>query len=69
MVELGYKLCSEEHGPGELVEFARRPEEVGFGFAMVSDHFHPWTDRQGQKRNRPGIMAATVAVACATIAG
>jgi G6PDH family F420-dependent oxidoreductase len=48
MMQIGYKLCSEEHSPQELVDFARRAEEIGFDFAMISDHFHPWTDRQGQ---------------------
>lgn len=48
MTEFGYALSSEEHGPTALVEYARRAEEVGFEFAMVSDHFHPWTDSQGQ---------------------
>jgi len=48
MIELGYKLCSEEHTPEELLHCARRAEETGFGFAMISDHFHPWIDRQGQ---------------------
>jgi coenzyme F420-dependent glucose-6-phosphate dehydrogenase len=48
MVELGYALSSEEHRPLELVENARRAEEAGFPYAFVSDHFHPWTDRQGQ---------------------
>jgi G6PDH family F420-dependent oxidoreductase len=48
MTELGYALSSEEHGPKELVANARRAEEVGFEFAMISDHFHPWTDAQGQ---------------------
>jgi G6PDH family F420-dependent oxidoreductase len=47
MVEVGYKLCSEEHGPDELVGYARRAEEAGFTFAMISDHYHPWTDNQG----------------------
>jgi G6PDH family F420-dependent oxidoreductase len=47
-MKLGYKLCSEEHGPNELIQFARRAEETGFSFAMISDHFHPWTDTQGQ---------------------
>lgn len=47
MIEVGYKLCSEEHGPSELVGYAKRAEEVGFSFAMISDHFHPWVDRQG----------------------
>jgi coenzyme F420-dependent glucose-6-phosphate dehydrogenase len=48
MTEFGYALSSEEQGPRELVENARRAEEAGFEFAMVSDHFHPWTDAQGQ---------------------
>jgi coenzyme F420-dependent glucose-6-phosphate dehydrogenase len=48
MIELGYKLSSEEFGPSDLVRFATRAEAAGFGFALISDHFHPWTDRQGQ---------------------
>jgi coenzyme F420-dependent glucose-6-phosphate dehydrogenase len=47
MVELGYALSSEEHSPNDLVANARRAEEVGFTFAMISDHYHPWIDRQG----------------------
>jgi coenzyme F420-dependent glucose-6-phosphate dehydrogenase len=47
-IQLGYTLACEEHGPRELVAYARRAEEAGFAFAMVSDHFHPWTDRQGE---------------------
>jgi coenzyme F420-dependent glucose-6-phosphate dehydrogenase len=46
--EIGYKLCSEEQSPQELVDCARRAEKVGFDFAMISDHYHPWIDRQGQ---------------------
>ena len=48
MTEFGYALSSEEHGPRELVANARRAEEAGFEFALISDHFHPWTDAQGQ---------------------
>ena len=47
-MELGYTLSSEELPPGELVANARRAEEVGFTFALVSDHYHPWVDAQGQ---------------------
>jgi coenzyme F420-dependent glucose-6-phosphate dehydrogenase len=47
-VELGYSLSGEEHRPLDLVEHAHRAEEVGFPFALISDHFHPWIDRQGQ---------------------
>jgi G6PDH family F420-dependent oxidoreductase len=48
MFEIGYKLCSEEQTPQELIEGARRAEEIGFDFAMISDHYHPWVDKQGQ---------------------
>jgi alkanesulfonate monooxygenase SsuD/methylene tetrahydromethanopterin reductase-like flavin-dependent oxidoreductase (luciferase family) len=47
-MQLGYKLSSEEFGPRDLVELARRAEGAGFAFALISDHFHPWIDRQGQ---------------------
>ncbi len=48
MVELGYALSTEEHGPSELVEHATSAEEAGFEFASVSDHYHPWTEQQGE---------------------
>jgi coenzyme F420-dependent glucose-6-phosphate dehydrogenase len=48
MVRFGYALSSEEHRPAQLVEYAARAEESGFEFALISDHFHPWIDRQGQ---------------------
>lgn len=48
MVEIGYSLSSEEFGPRELIRWAQHAEECGFRFALISDHFHPWIDRQGQ---------------------
>ena len=48
MTEFGYWLSSEEHEPLDLVRYARRAEENGFSFAMISDHFHPWIEAQGQ---------------------
>lgn len=48
MIELGYQLSSEEHPAPDLVGYARRAEEVGFSYAVISDHYHPWTHRQGQ---------------------
>lgn len=47
MLEIGYKLSSEEFGPRELVDNAVRAERAGFTFGLLSDHFHPWVDRQG----------------------
>ncbi|HEX2172862.1 MAG TPA: TIGR03557 family F420-dependent LLM class oxidoreductase [Dehalococcoidia bacterium] len=47
MVELGYAMSCEEHAPNDIVRYARRAEEVGFTFGLISDHYHPWIDRQG----------------------
>jgi coenzyme F420-dependent glucose-6-phosphate dehydrogenase len=63
MTEIGYKLCSEEHGPVDLIRFARQAEEAGFSFAMISDHFHPWVDRQGES---PFVWTVIGAIARAT---
>lgn len=48
MIELGYWLSSEEHSPRDLIDYARQAEAAGFPFALISDHYHPWLDRQGQ---------------------
>lgn len=48
MVEIGYALSSEEHRPKDLVRYAQRAEEAGFPFALISNHYHPWIDCQGQ---------------------
>jgi len=63
MVELGYKLSSEEFGPRDLVTYAKRAERAGFAFAMISDHYHPWIGRQGQS---PFVWTVIGAVAHAT---
>jgi G6PDH family F420-dependent oxidoreductase len=58
MLEIGYKLSSEEFGPRELVEQAVLAERAGFSFALISDHFHPWVDRQGQSPFVWGVLGA-----------
>ena len=62
MAEIGYSLSSEEHGPRELVEYARRAEEVGFSFALISDHFHPWIHQQGQSPFAWSVMGGIAQV-------
>lgn len=63
MVELGYKLSSEEHPARDLVAQARRAEDVGFRFGMISDHFHPWVDKQGHS---PFVWSIIGAISQAT---
>jgi G6PDH family F420-dependent oxidoreductase len=63
MITLGYKLSSEEQTPADLVRYAQMAQDTGFGFALISDHFHPWTERQGQS---PFVWRVLGAIAQAT---
>lgn len=47
MLQIGYSLSSEEHSAKELIETAVAAEDAGFEFGFISDHYHPWIDRQG----------------------
>jgi coenzyme F420-dependent glucose-6-phosphate dehydrogenase len=62
-VELGYAFSSEEHAPLDLVRHAQAAERAGFGFGLVSDHFHPWVPRQGQS---PFVWSVIGGIAGAT---
>jgi coenzyme F420-dependent glucose-6-phosphate dehydrogenase len=63
MVEIGYKLSSEEHGPRALVSYAARAEATGFSYGLISDHYHPWIDRQGES---PFVWSVIGAIAQST---
>ncbi len=41
-------MRSPARNSGERVGPQRCAEEAGFAFALISDHFHPWLDSQGQ---------------------
>jgi G6PDH family F420-dependent oxidoreductase len=66
MTAVGYALSSEEHSAIDLVRHARRAEEAGFSFAVISDHYHPWIDRQGESPFVWGVLGA-IAEATETI--
>ena len=63
MTTFGYALSSEEHPPLDLVRNARKAEEAGFSFALISDHYHPWVDEQGQS---PFVWSVIGGIAPAT---
>ncbi|MFE0766406.1 TIGR03557 family F420-dependent LLM class oxidoreductase [Streptomyces smyrnaeus] len=63
MVSIGYFLACEEFGPQELVRQARMAEEAGFQRLWISDHFHPWTDAQG---NSPFVWSVIGALSQVT---
>ncbi|UWE10471.1 TIGR03557 family F420-dependent LLM class oxidoreductase [Actinacidiphila bryophytorum] len=48
MTRYGYFLSCEEFAPRDLLEQARMAEQAGFTALAVSDHYHPWTDEQGE---------------------
>src|SRR3712207_365897 len=56
-------MSSEEHTPNDLVRNARRAEEAGFEFALISDHFHPWVGEQGHS---PFVWSVIGGIAGAT---
>lgn len=47
MPRIGWHASHEQIAPGRLLEAARRAEGAGFAFGMSSDHFSPWSARQG----------------------
>lgn len=63
MAKLGYASSSEEHRPNDLVEHLVQAEDVGFSFALISDHFHPWVSEQGHS---PFVWAVLGGIARAT---
>jgi G6PDH family F420-dependent oxidoreductase len=58
----GYTLMSEEHGPRELVDIARRAEDLGFDFLVSSDHYHPWVPEQQHSPYAWSVLGAVAAV-------
>jgi G6PDH family F420-dependent oxidoreductase len=60
MAELGVFFSCEERSAPEIVRAARHAEAAGFRSAWISDHFHPWTDAQGES---PFVWSVLGAVA------
>jgi probable non-F420 flavinoid oxidoreductase len=48
MTRLGYHASHEQFAPSDLLRFVKLAEDAGFACAKSSDHFHPWSERQGQ---------------------
>ena len=48
MTIVGWHASHEQISPRELLTAARRAEEAGFDAGMSSDHFSPWSERQGE---------------------
>jgi G6PDH family F420-dependent oxidoreductase len=64
VAQIGIFFSCEERSALEIVDGARRAEAAGFGSAWISDHFHPWTDAQGES---PFVWSVLGAAATATV--
>ncbi len=47
MTRFGFHASHEQFAPGELLHIVKLAEEAGFELGMCSDHFAPWSRRQG----------------------
>ena len=48
MPRIGWHASHEQLAPSRLLEDVRHAEQAGFQAAMSSDHFSPWSERQGE---------------------
>ena len=48
MTLFGYHASQEQFAPSQLLRYSQLAEDVGFQAIMCSDHFHPWSERQGE---------------------
>ncbi|MBB1243521.1 TIGR03885 family FMN-dependent LLM class oxidoreductase [Streptomyces durbertensis] len=48
MTRYGFHASHEQYPPGALLEALRAAEDAGFESGMCSDHFAPWSSRQGE---------------------
>lgn len=46
-MKIGYHVSHEQFSPHALLNLVRMAEKAGFTAALSSDHFYPWSDRQG----------------------
>ena len=44
---IGYHCSHEQYPPSVLAMHVAMAEDAGFAAAVCSDHFHPWSERQG----------------------
>ncbi len=76
-MKIGYFLSCEEWGPQDLVAQAVKAQRAGFEDLWISDHYHPWNDKQGHSPFVWSVIGAlaqategmkvTTAVTCPTI--
>ena len=62
MTTIGVHCSHEQIDPAQLLQDVQHAEQCGFDAAMSSDHFSPWSERQGES----GFAWAWLGAALAT---
>lgn len=60
--QLGFHCSHEQHAPSDLLRHARLAAAAGFEHAMCSDHFRPWSERQGHSGYTWSWLGSAMAV-------
>jgi probable non-F420 flavinoid oxidoreductase len=61
MVSVGFHASHEQVAPSKLLAAVEAAEAAGFDAAMGSDHFAPWSERQGQSGHAWAWLGAALA--------
>jgi coenzyme F420-dependent glucose-6-phosphate dehydrogenase len=47
-MKIGFHASHEQFTPRHLLDLVQQAENAGFQAVLSSDHFHPWSDKQGE---------------------
>lgn len=61
MTAIGFHCSHEQVPPGRLLDDVRHAEQAGFTAGMSSDHFSPWSKRQGESGYAWTFLGAALA--------
>ena len=61
MNPLGFHASHEQISPAQLLRDVVHAEQAGFGSAMCSDHYFPWSERQGHSGHTFSWLGAALA--------
>lgn len=61
MTVIGFHCSHEQISPAQLLVDVQHAEQAGFTAAMSSDHFSPWSDRQGESGFAWSFLGAALA--------
>ncbi len=62
MTTLGYHASHEQFAPSALLEYVRLADHHGFSEVLASDHFHPWSQTQGESGHVWSWLGSALAV-------